>query len=1076
MAELAAVRAGQRRRATQREEGQAVDVHAEAQVCMPTMPEPVEQAPRRSRETVGGIADPGVALTEGPAPTPSPQPVEQPAKRRRVRLEEVRDPQAPRIRQPTPVSNPTAHDPPTLPNPTAHNPPVGNEPPADNVQPACEQPTTEDTSHAQDEARPQLNRRTRRRLRKALRRWKGLFVEDFPDPLAGAPISEEQAPPPDVPSYLRLCGNLASLWNFDIAELLMTSGMTDAARERHLRSAVYQGQTPWLGCEAMLKDIDKLPHGPDFTIHDIDIFDGERERTQYLVMRDVISVIRELFANPDFRHEFRYRPEKLFTSADKRERMYSEMWSADWWWREQEKLRDEGKGAATIAPLILASDQTTLSVLCGGQTAYPVYLTVGNISKDDRRKPSKHAMVLLGYLPIEAFEDVENDEERRRMKADLVHRSMETMLEPLKVASQEGVEMWCPDGRLRRVYPRVAAYMADWPEQNLMSCTSVGSCPICTTKQAGRGNLTDSAPLRDREETLGAIRNYFLHRSVAELKDLGLKPVWPWWGDIPGVNLATCFAPDPLHQLYQGIFKSHLLRWVKELIGEETLNQRFASMPQAEGMKHFAKGITCVKQWTGRESKQMIQQFLPMVLGDLTPEVSQLVRSIIDFIFRAHSSSLTDTEIDNIQHDLDMFHQLKDILVVRGVYQSSARFDKIPKLHMLSHYTHFIRELGTPDGYNTEAPERLHIEYAKVPWRASNKVKPLPQMITYIQRQEAIRMHRAYLNRHLNLDRAEDDEAGPQEETAEIFEGGEEVEVEAGGRADDTHDDVDGADDAEGDIEGAEDGENAPAPVTYPNPRRHMAKNPTKRNLLVKDVTAQYGASDLTNAITTFLTNRLDIPRHDIVISPHNRLDIWHRLYLHHRPLPFAPFEPPRRDVVRASAPVYGSRGRVYKPGVWDVALYLERPNRLRNRSSDNRDDRHGIQRYRAGRVRAFFKLPGHLRSFYSGHLAFVEVFEPFEASVSPFTRMHSTQPEYDSRGRRRTLVLPVAEIILACHLAPKFNKLDKDLKLNARTDLFAISKHFWLNYYYNSYTYLVQQHWWRCRPTRMQRLRSLVR
>ncbi|KAG9099617.1 hypothetical protein FS749_000805 [Ceratobasidium sp. UAMH 11750] len=98
----------------------------------------------------------------------------------------------------------------------------------------------------------------------------------------------------------------------------------------------------------------------------------------------------------------------------------------------------------------------------------------------------------------------------------------------------------------------------------------------------------------------------------------------------------------------------------------------------------------------------------------------------------------------------------------------------------------------------------------------------------------------------------------------------------------------------------------------------------------------------------------------------------------------------------------------------------------------DDRDDRHEIQRYCAGRVRAFLKLPGHLRSYYSGHPAFVEIFPPFEALGSPFTRMHSTQPEYDSRGWRRARVLPVDEIVLACHLAPKFNKLDRDLKPNA--------------------------------------------
>jgi len=73
---------------------------------------------------------------------------------------------------------------------------------------------------------------------------------------------------------------------------------------------------------------------------------------------------------------------------------------------------------AIVAPMILASnktkllwfkgdktkllwfkgDKTKLSQFKGDKTAWPVYLSIGNISKHIQRQPSQHASVLLRYL------------------------------------------------------------------------------------------------------------------------------------------------------------------------------------------------------------------------------------------------------------------------------------------------------------------------------------------------------------------------------------------------------------------------------------------------------------------------------------------------------------------------------------------------------------------------------------------------------------------------------------------------------------------------------------------------------
>ncbi|KAG9094384.1 hypothetical protein FRC06_010865 [Ceratobasidium sp. 370] len=607
---------------------------------------------------------------------------------------------------------------------------------------------------------------------------------------------------------------------------------------------------------------------------------------------------------------------------------------------------------------------------------------------------------------------------------------MEAILEPLKVASRTGEEMLCADGGVRRVYPILAAYIADFQEQSTVTCVQQSRCPICWVPNDERGDISVEYPLRGRRQTLDALEDHWEGYS-ATIEVLGIRPTRPFWADLPYADISNCVAPDILHQLHKGVFGDHVVKWCTAILGAKEVDRRTKGMPRFQKLRHFARGVSPLSQWTGTESKALGSVFLP-VLSGCEGEVVTAARSVIDFMYRAHLPELSEDDLDAMDRNLQTFHSVKHIFVdpeTRNLPSHEDRFNDIPKIHMLSHYTRTIRELGTPDGYNTEATERLHIDYVKVAWRASNHVNATQQMATYLQRKESWVLLRAYLH-------------------------------DTGQLVDPRFDPVD----SEGETEEEEEEENTPEveesdedDMWSPAPAIMIAKRPAFARRTGTALINTHKATDLIRATRRFLAPNAP-PGSILPLSEHTAFRVWTRCKLRHKRLPFLPSFDPPTDQVRAHPGSLDDEGRRVHAESFDVVLFSP--------PGEDVSGACGVHRYRAGRVRAIFELPLHLQFLYPSKLVYVERFQPFSMSApQPLSLYTTTHMMRDNR--RCASVIPLSHVRMACHLAPRYHLLDPDLPISASTDLLSAHNSFLLNKYASFFLFIVFEYWQKCRSNR---------
>ncbi|KAF7344062.1 hypothetical protein MVEN_01695700 [Mycena venus] len=585
-----------------------------------------------------------------------------------------------------------------------------------------------------------------------------------------------------------------------------------------------------------------------------------------LWMCNPVECIKELISNPAFREHMMYAPECVYGAKDGGEesRIFDEMWMAEWWWKLQEMLPP----GTCISGIILFSDKTKLSQFSGNKTAWPMYLTIGNISKDIYHQPSAHATVLIGYLPVSKLTCFTDDT-----------RSL------AGYSGKEGVDMVCADGFIRRVFPILAAYIADFPEQCLVACCKENRCPRCLPHWMIIGTGGIHLPSR----RTGCAQATSPSRLLS-----------------PHTDIFASFTPDLLHQLHKGVFKDHLVSWCTKIVGAEELDRRFKAMNAFAGLRHLKKGISTVLQWTGREHKEMQRLFLGVLVGAVSTKVLTVVKALINFIYYAQLQLHTTRTLDAMQADLNTFHAHKQVFVDLDIREHF----NIPKIHSLQHYVDGIRHLCSTDGYITESPERLHIDFAhfaKKAYRASNRRNYTEQMTLWLQRQEAIALCSVYIQWYHKEQNSASDES---------------------------------------DTDSSDSEDNMGSPSGMPRVIRiyrllHGAQNiiPTLANFLKLHFKSSPAPG---------IYDHFDISTQISLILPRNR-------YLS---------DQPRSSHVRAIPPVPAKSRSAAKPAVFDTVLVIEDPSQY--------DPSSEMTSPRPAQIRVIFKLPPQFGT-YSHPLTYIE-------------------------------------------------------------------------------------------------------
>ncbi|RDB15504.1 hypothetical protein Hypma_004161 [Hypsizygus marmoreus] len=398
----------------------------------------------------------------------------------------------------------------------------------------------------------------------------------------------------------------ASRNEWELASFLICSGLSISSINKFLALGLIQGLGLSFRSAQQLRDrAELLPKGPEWKCKPRTTNVPTKSKI-HLFYRNPLECIQSLLHHPLMKDHIKYTPFRLFKTAEKAMRIYTEWLSGDVAWEMQEQLPP----GATLIGTILSSDKTNISAMTGGRMAHPLLLSIANLDMGFRMKASNHAFLLLALLPIPKF--IHKDRKTRGVLENrLIHECLDFILQPLKTAAQIGIMMSDPLGGLRYVFTPLAAYIVDTQESTVLAGVNnkTSSVTMASYKQLGdnfqhepRTALTTITQLRVLESTTDPwhLEAYIKAANLVHLNSVHR----PFFRDWPLAEPSKFLTPEPLHHWHK-MFHDHDCKWTINAVGGAEIDFRFSVLHPHTAFRHFHEGISKLKQVTGREHRDM---------------------------------------------------------------------------------------------------------------------------------------------------------------------------------------------------------------------------------------------------------------------------------------------------------------------------------------------------------------------------------------------------------------------------------------------------------------------------------------